>query len=233
METMPIRRPKEEDSDAMVEITAGRIIVYDMLVSIFSRLPDKELLCRLHGTDLESFLNGCQKFDKASFGTGIGYIKRFRAATAGNREEAILEALSVDRTRILRGTGHTDLRPPFEGLYKKGNPVGDSILEVKSFYRKTGLLPDETIHESPDYLVIELDFMKQLCLREQEERAADANTGKTLAYQKAFLRHHLCNWVGDFCRQVERHAFSDFYRGFFCIMDAFLETDLRYLGKRI
>ncbi|MFZ0452070.1 MAG: molecular chaperone TorD family protein [Desulfatiglandaceae bacterium] len=230
---MSISSPKEEDRDAIVQVTAGRITVYDMLVRIFSRLPDKKLLGGLFGACFENFLNACDHFSKAKFGTGIGYINGFRAAIINNREEKILEELSVDRTRILRGTGHKDLKPPFEGLYRKGNHIGGSILEVKSFYRKTGLLPDEAIHESPDYLIIELDFMKQLCLREQEERATDADTGETLIYQETFLRQHLCSWVGDFCTQVERHALSGFYRGFSCITDAFLEMDLGYLEKKI
>ena len=93
----------------------------------------------------------------------------------------MLTELAVDRTRILRGTGHVDMKPPYEGLYKKGARFGDSVLGVKQFYRKAGLVPDETVSDSADYLCVELDFMKQLCLREEALRLREGEVGETIA----------------------------------------------------
>jgi len=39
------------------------------------------------------------------------------------------------------------------------------------------------------------------------------------------------SWISDFCAQVEKHCFTDFYRGFCMIMDVFIKTDLDYLQE--
>ena len=102
---------------------------------------------------------------------------------------------------------------------------------MKKFYRKAGLVPEERVHESPDYLTIELDFMKQLCLREQQEWSTGRDATETIIHEEEFLRGHLGSWISDFCAQVEKHCFTDFYRGFCMIMDVFIKTDLDYLQE--
>jgi TorA maturation chaperone TorD len=92
-------------------------------------------------------------------------------------------------------------------------------------------MPDETVHESPDYLCVELDFMKQLCLREQSQWLHDSGIKETIAQEEEFLREHLGNWVGDFCRAVEKHAVTDFYKGFSLILDAFVTMDKEWIGE--
>ena len=147
-------------------------------------------------------------------------------------EEVIVE-LSVDRTGILRATGHTNLKPPYEGLYKNDKNIGASALEVKNCYRKAGLLPDETIPEPLDYLCVELDFMKNLCRREQEQWSSAVDATETVANEEKFLREHLGSWVGEFCSQAEKHALTDFYRGFLVILDAVVSIDMEYLRDLI
>jgi TorA-specific chaperone len=92
-------------------------------------------------------------------------------------------------------------------------------------------MPDEAVHESPDYLCVELDFVKQLCLREQTQWLRDGRIKKTIAQEEEFLREHLGTWVGDFCRAVEKHSLTDFYKGFAFILDAFVSMDREWLGQ--
>ena len=147
----------------------------------------------------------------------------------GRRQEAeLLTELSVDRTKILRGTGHPDLKPPYEGLYAREKGMGDSVLEVRRFYRKAGLLPDEAVPEPADFLCVELDFMRQLCLREQEEWSSGGAAAETIALQREFLAEHLGRWVGDFCRALQAHGITGFYRGIGLILGAFVRTELEW-----
>jgi TorA maturation chaperone TorD len=156
-------------------------------------------------------------------------------------EEDILTELAVDRTTILRGTGHADMKPAYEGLYRKGARFEDSVLGVRRFYRKAGLVPDETVGESADYLCVELDFMKQLCLREEVlrlregevEEAIAKTIARTIELQEQFLRVHLGNWAGEFCGAVEKYASTDFYRGFALILDAYIRMDRKWLGSLV
>ena len=135
----------------------------------------------------------------------------------------------VDRTKILRGTGHKELKPPHEGCYKEDCDIGSAAIKVRSFYRSAGMLPDESIPESPDYLCVELDFMKNLCHKEKEQWLSGEDASETLELEMCFLTEHLGCWMGDFCSVTKKHALTDFYRGFCTILDEVIEMDLEYL----
>ena len=221
-----------KNSATMAEIARGRANLYDLLVGVFSYLPDKALIMKIKSRDFQTLLDS-YGLDSPRFKAGVDYIKSYQSNMELKPDEEILTELSVDRTRILRGTGHTNLKPPYEGLYKNNENIGASALAVKSFYRKAGLLPDETVHESPDYLCIELDFMKNLCRREQAQWSSSVDVTETVAHEEKFLREHLGSWVGEFCSQAEKHALTDFYRGFLVILDAVVSIDMEYLHDLI
>lgn len=217
------------DRDARAEIAGGRASVYDLLVGVFGHLPDEAFLTRIEGEGLQSFLDSCSAIGGRGFKPGVEHIHRYRSGMSGRPRHEILEELSVDRTGILRGTGHKDLSPPYEGLYKSRKNSGDILLEIKRSYRKAGLMPDDSIRESPDFLCLELDFMKQLCLRERDEWLSQKETRESVAHQEAFLREHLGSWVGQFCREAAKHARTDFFRGFALILDAFIAKEMSFL----
>ena len=107
--------------------------------------------------------------------------------------------------------------------------LGSAAIQVKCFYRTAGLIPDTTVCESPDYLCIQLDFMKHLCHREQRLRSSSQDVTENVARQEDFLKKHLGSWVGDYCEQVQKHALTDFYRGFALILNDFITRDMKYL----
>ena len=120
---------------------------------------------------------------------------------------------------ILRGTGHADMLPPYEALYKKRKGLLDSRAGSEALLPEgrapAGRRPSAN---PPITCASELDFMKQLCLREQTLREAGTEVRETVLLEEEFLRIHL-NWVADFCREVEKHASTDFYRGFGLILN--------------
>ncbi|MBU2498831.1 MAG: molecular chaperone TorD family protein [Proteobacteria bacterium] len=217
------------DRETRAEIAGGRASVYDLLVGVFGCLPDEAFLTRIEGEGVQSFLDSCSAIEGRGFKPGVDHIHHYRSLMKGRPRHEILEELSVDRTGILRGTGHRDLRPPYEGLYKSRKNSGDILLEIKRSYRKAGLMPDDSINESPDFLCLELDFMKQLCLRERDEWLSQKATQETVAHQEAFFREHLGSWVGRFCREAAKHARTDFFRGFALILDAFIAKETTFL----
>jgi len=212
-------------------IAAGRAAFYDLLVAVFRHLPDRDLLTRIERGDFQNFLVRCCELRNGRLNSGVDLLNSYGARIRGRPEGEVLTELSVDRTKMLRGTGHEDLKPPYEGLYTRKKSMGDSVLEVRRSYRKAGLMPHETVHESPDYLCVELDFMKQLCLREQDQWLHEGGLKETIRQEEEFLREHLGTWVGDFCRAVGKHGQTDFYKGFSLILDAFIGMDREWLGK--
>jgi TorA maturation chaperone TorD len=194
--------------------------MYDLMVRVFNQLPDEDFLKKIETCEFE---NQFREFP------GAAHIKAYRLRMGQNPPETILNELSIDRTRILRGTGPAELKPPHEGCYKMDCDLGSAAMQVKCFYRTAGLLPDATVCESPDYLCVQLDFMKQLCQQEQNLRSSNRDATEIIACQKAFLKKHLGSWVGDYCEQVQKHALSDLYRGFAMILNAFITSDMDYL----
>jgi TorA maturation chaperone TorD len=213
----------------MASMARERAKIYDLLAGILTRLPDQEFLGMVRGDALNQILDGLSDLKSARCDSGIEYIHSYQSAIKSKSDQEVLNELSVDRTRILRGTGHPDLKPPYEGLYKDYQGVGETLLEVKRFYRNAGILPDDSVHEAGDFLGIELDFMKHLCLREQDKWKSDAEAWEMMSTEEAFLREHLGGWIGKFCRRVEKHALTDFYRGFALIVEAVVLTDMRYM----
>jgi TorA maturation chaperone TorD len=212
------------------DVAAGRAAFYDLLVAIFGHLPDLGLVAKIERGDFQTFLARCCELEQGRLDSGLRMVTAYQDGIKGRPGEEVLTELSVDRTRILRGTGHPDLKPPYEGLYRREENIGDSVLEIRRFYRKAGLLPDETVRESADYLCVELDFMKELCLRERSGWLDDSGVGETVAREEEFLRRHLSAWVGDFCAAAEKHALTDFYRGFSLVLEAFIGMEKEWLG---
>lgn len=215
----------------MAELAGGRARVYDLLVGVFSHLPDEQFLKGIECHELKHFLDICCDMKSTGFKSGVDCVQAYQTLMKSRPLVETLEELSVDRTGILRGTGFMDMKPPYEGLYKGKENSGDLLLEIKRVYRKAGLMPDDSVTESPDYLCIELDFMKHLCLREENQWASSAHVSETLAHEEAFLRNHLGSWVGDFCEQVNKHALTNFYRGFALILAAFIDMDMTFLKE--
>ncbi len=213
------------------EIADARAKIYNLLVEIFSQLPDQGFLAKIKGNNFRNLLNTLSHMSSAKLKSGLDYIHTYQSLIKDRPDEEVLKELSVDRTRILRGTGHQDLKPPYEGLYKGDQVVGESLLEVKRFYRNAGILPDDSVHETEDFLCVELDFMKQLCLREQDQWKSDGVASVTVATEHKFLREHLGSWAGQFCERVEKHALTDFYKGCALILEAFITADMAYLSK--
>ena len=204
----------------MAKMAGARASLYDLLVKIFNHLPDEDLLKKIEGRVFEDMFSGF---------SGMEHIKSYRSQMAKKSQEDILTELSVDRTKILRGTGPKELKPPYEGCYKKDCDMGSAAIKVRSFYRTAGMLPDESVPESPDYLCVELDFMKNLCLREKEQWLSGEDASEILATEECFLTEHLGCWIGDFCSVTKEYAMTDLYRGFSEILNEVIMMDKEYL----
>ena len=214
------------------DIASGRAVFYDLLAAVFGRLPDRGLLIKIRDGEFGSLLGKYGCLDEKGFRLGLDRISTYQVSIKERSGEEVLTELAVDRTKIMRGTGDAGMKPPYEGVYRGGKP-GVPILKVKQFYRKAELVPGETVNDSADYLCVELDFMKQLCLREKVLRHGDGEAGENIALiialQEEFLGMHLGSWVGEFCHAVGKYAFTDFYRGFALILDAHIRSDSKRL----
>ena len=206
---------------AAAEMAAARSNFYDLMVELLNQLPDEAFLGKIRQCVFEEIFEGF---------SAMAYLKSYRSKMEADSAEIILNELAVDRTRILRGTGPKELRPPYEGCYKLDCNLESAAINVRCFYRTAGLMPDVSVTDSPDYICVQMDFMKQLCLREQRQWSGGHDASATIIRQKEFLENHLGSWAGDYCKHVRQHALTDFYRGVAVILDTFIAMETKYLN---
>jgi TorA maturation chaperone TorD len=221
------------NAEAMADVALGRTGMYDLLVSVFSHLPDEDLISAIKGRDLFDILDTSCSAEDTQFQTGRNLVKTYQSSIKQKTNTEVIHELSVDRTRIIRATGRTDLKPPYEGLYLGRKSGGASVLAVHNFYRKAGIVPDERTPEPPDFLCVELDFMSQLCRREHAFWSSASDVTETVSFEERFLREHLGKWVGAFCDQAEKKSQTRFYRGFLNILNGFIDVDMGYLSELV
>ena len=146
-------------------------------------------------------------------------------------EKELLEDLAVEYTRLFLGPGkHIS---PHESIHhekdnsKWGQLWGDSTVEVKKFIETTGLEYQTDFKGLPDHISVELEFMQQLTLRE-EQAWEDADT-EGAAYcrniEEKFIEEHLIPWVPEFCEKIMQETELPFYRDLAALTRNFIEFE--------
>jgi len=209
----------------------ARSKIYYFILHSFIRLPDAGLVEELKSPEFLEFINIFYDAGNIRLKQANAAIRSYCAGIESRDPEDVLNELAVDRTRLLRGTFSKTLRPPYESLYVPAINTGDIISFVKNDYRKAGILPDENIGEMLDYLGVELDFMYQLCLCEEEKRHTGEDVIPTIILEEEFLNNHLGAWIGSYCRLAEPEAMTDFFRGILLFIDAFIDTEIKLIPE--
>jgi TorA maturation chaperone TorD len=83
----------------------------------------------------------------------------------------------------------------------------EGTLAVREFYRSEGMLPEAYPHVSDDHIALELDFMRMLVLRSQEQREQGnaAEFQRLCSAQARFLDEHLLKWTPLYANRLEQH----------------------------
>jgi TorA maturation chaperone TorD len=220
-----------EEFKYIAAITESRLKTYGFFQTYFISIPDIDLVREIATEKFVHFLDACCGTGNINFKRGCACIKTYCSDIESRNPDDVLNELSVDRTRLLRGTYDKKLKPPYESLYIPCFSAGDVITSLTVDYRKAGILPDEDTGEMPDYIGIELDFMCQLCIREMNKWLNDGNTVDILNLELDFLVNHSGRWLPDYCSQAGSEAATDFYRGVLIFLDAFIDTEIKYLEE--
>lgn len=85
--------------------------------------------------------------------------------------------------------------------------------------------------EMPERVSLELDFMRHLVLQEVQARQTgdQMKTECFLWLQTRFLRDEMLPWLPGFCRQVESHAYTCYYRALAKLLSQFVAKDYHNL----
>lgn len=124
----------------------------------------------------------------------------FAALVNQEGDDAALQALAVDRTRLFKGLTSIGPTPPYQGLFAKGERA-DTLASLSGRYAAEGFeIPG--VHEAPDQLGVELMFAAHLMRTDRDAEAA------------TFLRDNALPLATAFASVLKEHAQTDFFRGY-------------------
>ncbi len=137
--------------------------------------------------------------------------------------------LQVDYTRLFDACGARPAVSMLEHRYaardEPPQPVWEDLLRC---YRFFGLdFAHGGLTDSPDHLLLELEFMHYLTFLEAGARHGQDDLRRG---QRDFLATHPARWVGGFASAVARHAGDGPYAALARLLHDFVALDLAYLN---
>ena len=195
-----------------------RAEMYGFLARMFNHRPDVEFVRRLRVLGVDSFTFSTETELAPDVAQGLQEMGFYIEATSADPEEKVEEDLAVDWTRLFRGVrpGYGP-PPPYEGVYaEEGTDQGDVLQSIMRVYHEHSVDLDEKAGNRPDYIGIELDFLRHLgeCEAAAWEQEEDESALEYQDAEKHFLINHLGRWIWKFCDLAIEEAKTDFYRGF-------------------
>jgi DMSO reductase family type II enzyme chaperone len=179
---------------------AARSRLYGLLGSAFG-FPDEELFAYLRdGTlartagelcrALPYTLDGAAALDLGNNTTGYAdfeceYIRLFDVGTAGPPCPLYGGVYGGDRMKVME--------------------------DATRFYNFFGLRTAPELHELPDHLTTEFEFLHYLTFRETEARQQDGDIGSLLRAERDFLQRHPCKWVPKLAARVSKQQTCAFF----------------------
>jgi TorA maturation chaperone TorD len=201
-----------------------RSTIYGFLAAIYRQEVSSDLLQQIKDPQFLGVLT------KLGIELNNGFFKK--------PEKELLDALAVEYARLFLGPGkHIS---PHESVHHKrddgqwGQLWGASTAEVKKIIESSGLEYKTEYTGLPDHISVELEFMQQVTLR--EEQAWHDNDKETALLcqenEKKFVDEHLFRWIPDFCDKVIQKAESPFYREIAKFTKNFIKFETKEIDKQ-
>lgn len=156
------------------------------------------------------------------------YLRAIEEAISGAKEgEQLTMAREYNRLFI---DGFPDaIAPPYGSFYlKKEGLVSTKTSEVLRFCHEAGFSLKEGLHDPPDHIAHELEFMG--ILAGEESQASGNEKIKLEETQMNFLSRFILPWVPTFCEKVAEHSRYPFYHHVGNLTKEFINFEKNYLG---
>jgi TorA maturation chaperone TorD len=206
----------KKSQDSRHNLAECRASLYGLLSSTYLQIPGKKNV-ELTWAPARKLLAVTQKGTekpRKEIEKGLKLIGKYDSDAGLLSNECLINLLK-DWTRLFRGVDKTGPLPPYESLYRSGRLQGQFAQEINRLFSKMGVGIPEEWRQPPDYIGVELDFMRFLCEKELHRRDYQqlAIVQETVELEKTFLKEHLGLWVPAFCKKMLEQAREDYYRG--------------------
>lgn len=209
-------------------VAQSRSRLYGFLSALYCRRPDEQFAQGLRSGELAPFFDAAAA-DSLSpeMREGVQLVEAYQKASEGKPIDELITEAGVERTRLVRGVkpGYGP-PPPYESVYseKMHEVETHRIAAVLNAYAAADAVLPKDVHDQPDYIGLELDFMRHLCAKESDAWVAGASEEAQgfIVQEKAFLDEHIVPWVPRFCDKMADEAKLDFYHGIALITKGFV-----------
>jgi len=207
-----------------------RAEMFGFLAHMFNHRPDAEFVRRLRVLGVNAFALSTEDEITQDVSQGLQEMGFYLEVTSEDSEELVEQELGVDWTRLFRGIrpGYGP-PPPYEGVYCEGEASPTEILQsVMRVYHEHAVDLNEKAANRPDYIGIELDFLRHLneCEAEAREKGEDQTARRVQEAEKRFMINHLGRWAWKFCDLAIEEAKTEFYRGFIRLTKGVLNEEI-------
>ena len=157
------------------------------------------------------------------------YLRGIEQAIAGAKEGEQL-AMAREYTRLFINAFPHVIAPPYGSIYleKERLVSAKTTSEVLRFYHEAGFTFKEDLHDLPDHIAHELEFMG--ILAGEESQASGNEKIKLEEIQMNFLSRFILPWVPTFCEKVAEHSRYPFYHYLGNLTKEFINFEKNYLG---
>jgi TorA maturation chaperone TorD len=139
-----------------------------------------------------------------------------------------LQALLVDYTALFIGPAQPRAMPYASfWLTDDQSMRHEATMAVLDFYEQGGFEVSEGLHEFPDHVAVELEFLYQMIFAENQAQP-DASPDQPVvanALHRRFVSEHLVSWIGDFAAAVKSGAHTGFYRELAAFTERFVHLE--------
>jgi putative dimethyl sulfoxide reductase chaperone len=114
--------------------------------------------------------------------------------------------------------------------------IGDRMKNMEDatrFYNFFHLRMSPEMHELPDHITTELEFMHYLTFRETEQRQQGCDPSSLLRAERDFLSRHLCKWLPRMQARLEKQDCPPFFPALVRFAVAFFEADQQYAAAAV
>jgi len=216
---MPSASTHPPTTVAALPIRAG---TYLLFARLFREAPTAELLREIVQQRLLS--NADPRWPQQAEAIAVEFARLF--AVPGEQAVRPYESVYCDSLTIDMSTAcspYFESGPQPEGL--TGFLHGPSTSSVSEVYRRAGFELDASLHELPDHLAIELEFMGQLLARGAQDHARDFFT-QHLGRPARQGNQEAGGWVFHCVDEIRQEAHpTGFYRAVADALAAFLRQD--------
>jgi len=206
--------------------STARSLIYNML-SLCYVYPDERVYASIAaGEWIRGVRDALYLLDEKNFDD---YLRTMEQAIS-KAEEGQQLAMAREYTRLFIDAFPHVIAPPYGSFYLEKERLASmkTISEVLRFYHEAGFTLKEDLHDLPDHIVHELQFMG--ILAGEESQASGNEKIRLEEIQMNFLSRFILLWVPTFCEKVAEHSDYPFYHHLGNLTKEFINFEKNYLG---